>query len=278
MGEAAYLIGDIDGATALALLEWQVELGADEAILDEPQNRFLEVAQVSAKAAPPKSVPATPRQSANKVSDFDISLQDAKALATSATNLQELATAQQSFDGLALKRGARSFCFSDGRPDARVMIIGEAPSDEEDASGKPFSGPAGRMLDLMFEAIGLSRHDPAAEKSLYLINTLPWHPPGDRMLHEKEIALALPFLERHIELADPDILVLMGNAPCMAGLGKSGITRLRGVWHECFGRPALPMAHPSVLLSAPMAKRAAWADLLSLADHLARPPSSPNNG
>lgn len=278
MGEAAYLIGDIDGATALALLEWQVELGADEAILDEPQNRFLELAPAPAKTAPPKEAGASQRKPVQRPSDFDVSLQDAQALAASATTLQELATAQQSFDGLALKRGARNFCFSDGRADARVMIIGEAPSDEEDASGKPFSGPSGDMLDLMFDAIGLSRHNPAAEKSLYLINTLPWHPPGDRMLHEKEIALALPFLERHVELADPDVLVLMGNAPCMAALGRSGITRLRGVWQKCFGRPALPMAHPSLLLRAPMAKREAWADLLSLAVHLAGPPSSREQG
>lgn len=270
MGEAAYLIGEIDGATALALLEWQVELGADEAILDEPQDRFLEVAPASANPALPKAAKAAPAQkNLRKASDFDLVLQDAKALAASAANLQELATAQQSFDGLTLKRGARNFCFADGRPDARVMIIGEAPSDEDDVAGKPFSGAAGKMLDRMFEAIGLTRDNPDAEKALYLVNALPWHPPGDRLPNEKETALSLPFLQRHIELADPDVLVLMGNAPCMAMLGRSGLTRLRGNWTECSGRPALPMMHPAALLQAPMAKREAWADLLSLAAHLA---------
>ena len=76
--------------------------------------------------------------------------------------------------------------------------------------------------------------------------------------------MMLPFVQRHVELAQPEILVLMGNISCQAALGKRGITRLRGQWAEAFGRPALPMTHPAYLLRQPQAKREAWADLLSL--------------
>lgn len=76
--------------------------------------------------------------------------------------------------------------------------------------------------------------------------------------------MMLPFLTRHVELAAPDVIVLMGNHACRAALGKAGITRLRGSWAEAFGRPTLPMFHPAYLLRTPTAKRDAWADLLAL--------------
>ena len=87
-----------------------------------------------------------------------------------------------------------------------------------------------------------------------------------------EIAMSLPFLRRHIELAAPDVIVLMGNTPCAAALGREGITRLRGTWTEAFGLPALPMTHPAYLLRQPAAKREAWADLLEIAARLDLPP------
>ena len=148
------------------------------------------------------------------------------------------------------------------------MIVGEAPGRDEDIEGRPFVGKAGQLLDKMLAAIGLSRTAMDPEQAVYITNVLPWRPPSNRTPEPDEIAMLLPFLERHIALADPAFVVLMGNTPCQALLGRSGITRLRGNWVEVLGRPALPMVHPAYLLRMPAAKREAWADLLALKGRL----------
>jgi DNA polymerase len=168
----------------------------------------------------------------------------------------------------ALTGGARSLGFADGRSEARVMIVGEAPGRDEDLQGLPFGGKAGQLLDRMFAAIGLGRAEPDPGRALYITNVLPWRPPQNRDPTPQEIAMLRPFLERHIALADPALLVVMGNISCDALLGRRGITRLRGTWTEALGRPALPMFHPSFLLRQPVQKRQAWADLLTLKDRL----------
>jgi DNA polymerase len=170
----------------------------------------------------------------------------------------------QAYDGSPLKKGARSFVFSDGNPDARVMVVGEGPGAEEDREGKPFVGPAGRLLDQMFAAIGLNRATPDAQNALYITNVVPYRPPGNRNPTPEEIAMFTPFLLRHIELADPDIIIPMGNIALTALLDRQGITKLRGTWTEVLGKPALPMFHPSYLLRNPISKREAWADLLDI--------------
>jgi DNA polymerase len=245
----------IDAASALALLQWQMELGADEAILDTPVDRYA--LQDTAPATPKQPAITTPVPPADPVAT-------ATALAASATSLESLAAAMSAFDLCDLKRGARNFVFADGDPRARVMIVGEAPGREEDLEGRPFVGRAGQLLDRMLDAIGLSRAHPAAESAVYITNVLPWRPPANRTPDATEIAMFLPFLARHIDLAAPDVLVLMGNTPCQALLGRAAITRIRGQWTEVQGRPALPMFHPAYLLRNPAAKREAWADLLAL--------------
>ena len=120
------------------------------------------------------------------------------------------------------------------------------------------------MLDRMFAAIGLSRTSPDSETALYLTNVLPWRPPGNRDPSAEEIAMLLPFVQRHIALVDPQVVVVMGNTPLQALTGTNGILRARGNWMQALGRPVLPMAHPSHLLRTPAAKREAWADLLAL--------------
>ena len=254
-------IGDIDGATALALLAWQIELGADEAICDSPLDRYglshETPARPAAAGAPPAVIPPSSAAPSPAPSA-------ALAIAAEAHDLQTLAALMAAFDRCDLRRGARSFVFADGDPRARVMIVGEAPGREEDIEGRPFVGPAGQLLDRMLAAIGLSRSDPAPERAVYITNVLPWRPPANRTPASDEIAMFLPFLHRHVELAAPDILVLMGNTPCQALLGRGGITRIRGQWTEALGRPALPMFHPAYLLRTPEAKREAWADLLAL--------------
>ena len=143
------------------------------------------------------------------------------------------------------------------------MVIGEAPGRDEDRAGKPFVGRAGQLLDRMFEAIGMGRGAEGAN-AIYITNILPWRPPQNRDPSPEEIAMMRPFIDRHVELAAPEILVLMGNISCQAMLGRRGITRLRGQWQEALERPVMPMFHPAYLLRNPGAKREAWADLLSL--------------
>jgi uracil-DNA glycosylase family 4 len=163
-----------------------------------------------------------------------------------------------------LKKGARNLVFSDGNPSARVLILGEAPGVEEDRLGRPFVGRAGQLLDLMFAAIGLARHSSDAATALYITNVMPWRPPQNRDPEPQEIAMMRPFVERHIALVNPDVVVLVGNTPLQAVLNTKGILKLRGHWTEALGKPVLPMTHPAYLLRNPAAKREAWADLLSL--------------
>ncbi len=244
-----------------ALLEWQVELGATEAILDAPLDRYaLETVKPAPKVAAPANAPS-PTLPVPVETD---AVGDATRAAESAGDLPALAAAMQAYDHCELKKGARSFVFSDGNPAARVMIVGEAPGREEDRAGKPFVGRAGQLLDRMLAAIDLGRAHEDPARAVYITNVLPWRPPSNRTPDAEEIAMMLPFLRRHIALADPDLVVVMGNTPCQALLGRAGITRLRGQWVEVLGKPCLPMFHPAYLLRNPIAKREAWADLLDL--------------
>ncbi|WP_164659372.1 uracil-DNA glycosylase family protein [Tropicibacter sp. Alg240-R139] len=243
----------LDYHTARTLLEWQVELGVSETIGDSPVDRYSlpDKATKPKKAKAEQIVPAKPRD----VDPVDIARRAAKAV----TSLEHLQAAMAAFELCELKKGARNLVFADGNPEARVMIIGEAPGRDEDREGRPFVGRAGQLLDRMLEAIDLSR-----ESSVYVTNVLPWRPPQNRDPRPDEIGMLKPFLERHVELVKPEVLVLMGNISCQAVLAKRGITRLRGKWDTALNLPAIPMFHPAYLLRQPQAKRQAWADLLEL--------------
>ncbi len=250
----------LDHETARALLAWQVELGADEAIGDAPVNRF-ELAQ-PAPRKPVPSVAAVTAPAPAKAGDDGVAV--ARKAAAEAQSLDDLRAALESFSHCDLKRGARNTVFADGNPQARVMVIGEAPGRDEDIQGKPFVGRAGQLLDRMFAAIGMARDHADSAASVYITNILPWRPPQNRDPLPEEIAMMLPFVKRHVELVGPEVLVLMGNISCQALLGRKGITRLRGNWTSALGHPVLPMFHPAYLLRNPAAKREAWADLLTL--------------
>ncbi len=250
---------DLDFHSAKALLEWQIEMGATEAICETPINRY-EVPKTA-----PKPKPKAEAAPLEKVAGPD-PVADAQALAAGADTLEALAEAQAAYSHCDLKQGARNFVFSDGQPGARIMVIGEAPGRDEDLQGKPFVGRAGQLLDQMMAAID---HDRAgAERPVYITNILPWRPPQNRDPKPEEIAMMMPFVERHVELAKPDLLILMGNISCLALMGRKGITRLRGKWVEVLGKPAMPMFHPAYLLRNPAAKREAWHDLLMVQEKL----------
>lgn len=257
----------LDAATALALLDWQREMGVDEPIADAPLDRYAEATPapraplVPAAPAPAAAAPVAPQDGADLPAV-------AAALAARAASLPDLAAAMERFDGLDIRKGARSFVFADGNPAARVMIVGDPPDEDEDRAGRPFAGRAGAMLDRMLAAVGLARDAVDAERSVYLTTALPWRTPGGRLPTEPETLAMRPFLERHVELAAPDLLVVMGNVACQSVLGRSGVLRMRGTWAAAFGRPVMPMAHPCYLLGNAAAKRDAWADLLEIAARL----------
>lgn len=256
----------LDPYAAQAALAWQIELGATDAICDAPVNRYElpDRAPDRALARAGGAVPGNAPGGAKPAPIFVAPVQedpvaDARAAAAACDTLQALQAAVAGFDHCELKKGARNTVFADGVAGARVMIIGEAPGRDEDREGRPFVGRAGQLLDRMLGAIGLSRAE-----SVYITNVLPWRPPQNRTPRPDEIAMMKPFLERHVALAKPEILVLTGNSSCNAVLGQGGITRIRGHWTQAMGLPILPMLHPAYLLRTPQAKRDTWADLLAL--------------
>lgn len=289
---------DIDTATpegwhaALAALAWQFDAGVAEVIGETPVNAYdlpdrapwlpAPQAQAQARGQPAATQGAAPAPRAaaepyvpslspaeRERQAADAAVAEAAAAAARAPDLDALRAAMAAYDHCELKRGARNLVFSDGRRGARVLVLGEAPGRDEDMAGKPFVGAAGQLLDRMFAAIGLSRDNPDTEQALYITNVMPWRPPANRDPSPEEIAMMRPFVERHITLADPDIVVLMGNTPCACILGAKGILRLRGQWTEALGKPVMPMTHPAYLLRNPAAKREAWADLLAIRAKLA---------
>lgn len=244
---------------ALAQLAWQVELGADEAIAQVAANRYEEKAK-------PKEIKKPVEEASSPAIPVEVDVAaEAKRLAASCIDLDTLRATIEMFEGCALKRGARNTVFSDGNPAARVMIVGEAPGRDEDREGKPFIGRSGQLLDKMLAAIGLSRMAEDSEQAVYITNVLPWRPPQNRDPLAEEKAIMKPFLMRHIELAKPDVLLMVGNPSNQTLLEtEKGVTRLRGQWYSVAGIPALPIFHPAYLLRAPAQKKLAWADLLML--------------
>ena len=246
----------LDWHQAKALLEWQIELGATEAILDAPVNRF----ELTDKAPSKEPAKAQKQTHAPRVEEVD-PVAVAEMAAAGAQDLAGLKQAMAQFEHCQLKRGARQLVFADGNPDAKIMILGEGPGRDEDMEGRPFVGRAGQLLDRMFAAIGLSRTADDAGTSIYITNVVPWRPPQNRDPSPNEIDMMLPFLRRHIALAKPEIIVAMGNISCQALLGKRGVTKLRGQWATGCSVDVMPMFHPAYLLRNPLAKREAWQDL-----------------
>jgi uracil-DNA glycosylase family 4 len=248
----------------VALLDWQVALGADEAIGDVPIDRYALEAVVSKPAAPKLAPGARPPPPPIPVPEKFDAVALAREAAEGAGDLAALAQAHEGFNLCTLKQGARNFVGAEGHGAARVMFVGDAPGRAEDQAGRPFVGAQGALLDRMLAAIGLDRAAESPEKGAYLMHVMPWRTAGAGMPLEEDLAMMVPFVQQHIALVQPEVVVCMGNAACQALLGRAGITRLRGQWTEVMGRPALPMFAPEMLLGQPAAKREAWADLLAL--------------
>lgn len=270
-------------------LRWLNDVGADDAILEAPVDRYqaapaaravetparpAEMPRPQARGprettaldrAPPRTIDAILRPTADL--DRSADLASARALAAGANSLAELRAALEAFEGCPLKKTARNLVFADGNPNAELMFVGEAPGREEDEKGLPFVGVSGQLLDRFLAAIGRDR------TNVYIVNTLPWRPPDNREPALAEASVCLPFLKRHIALVKPKVVVALGAtaAKNLFDTGE-GITRLRGKWqtlevegHSC---PAMATFHPAALLRVPLNKRYVWRDLLSVAEKL----------
>lgn len=260
----------------LATLAWLVEAGADEAIQETPVNRLKaketpqRVPQAqSAPAVPPRAALAPPQTSVTVAGD---PIGNAMAAAASASSLAELKAALETFEGSALKRMATNTVFADGVAQSRIMLIGEAPGRDEDRLGRPFVGRAGQLLDKMLAAVGLDR-----AQNCYITNVMNWRPPDNRDPAPEEAAICLPFLRRHIELADPKLILLLGSVAARHVMGISdGIMKTRGRWLEYrVGRGMVPLMatlHPAYLLRQPAHKKLAWRDLQAFAAKLEQLP------
>jgi DNA polymerase len=164
----------------------------------------------------------------------------------------------------------RQTVFGVGHPRAHWMVVGEAPGEQEDLRGEPFVGPAGRLLDQMLAALGLTRAEAAAEgapplspeRQVYIANTLKCRPPGNRNPEPAELAKCEPFLVRQIELVQPQVILAMGRFAVQALLRTDEpIGRLRGRVHRYQGVPLIVTYHPAYLLRNLLDKAKAWDDL-----------------
>jgi uracil-DNA glycosylase len=258
------------------LLAFYLEAGVDCALGDVPVDRLAEPeppAHLRELPAPAQLVrampaPAIPLARAEAPPAPDAAIASARDLARTAPTLDALRELMQKFDGCALKSTATQLVFADGNPKARVMFVGEAPGRDEDIEGLPFVGRSGKLLDRMIGAIGLDR------TKVYIANVIPWRPPGNRTPTPQETLVCLPFIQRQIELVDPDVLVTLGNPSTQTLLGtREGIMRTRGKWFDYDTGTrvirALPTFHPAYLLRSPAYKRFSWQDLRTIAKALA---------
>ncbi|WP_032112733.1 uracil-DNA glycosylase [Candidatus Paracaedibacter symbiosus] len=253
------------------IIEWHVDAGVTVAVGEEPRSLYaVRVEPPAANIVPVIQAVASP--STNFPPQFDSNPMKktisppSRRLAQQCQTLEELRQAMSNFNDCPLKLTATNMVFSDGNPEAKIMVIGEAPGADEDIQGKPFVGLSGKLLDRMFATIGLSR-----QENIYIINIVPWRPPGNRQPTTQEITQCLPFVQRHIELIRPDLLILVGGVAAKTILDTNeGIMRLRGRWHdytsEGLEAPIKCMAtfHPAFLLRSPAQKAQVWRDLLTV--------------
>jgi uracil-DNA glycosylase family 4 len=256
------------------LLRFYLEAGVDAVLTEVPVNRLAPIAEPVAQPAPPRAdppprplaAPAAPAAAPPPVPE--VAAMAARDAAVSARTLDELRALLEKFDGCALKATATQLVFARGNPQAKIMLVGEAPGRDEDLAGEPFVGRSGKLLDLMLAAIGLDN------ASVYIANIIPWRPPGNRTPTPQETQICLPFVRRQIELVDPNVLVCLGNPSSQGILGtREGIMRTRGRWmdYDTGTRTIKAMAtfHPAYLLRSPAYKRLAWQDFRAVKKALA---------
>src|SRR6267142_952663 len=247
--------------TVQQLLAFYLEAGVDCALTEAPVNRLSDP---DIDPAPREAAPAPLRTMANTIPPSrseaapapEVAILSAREAARTAPTLEALRALLENFDGCALKSTA-----------TRLVFVDEAPGREEDIAGLPSVGRSGKLLDRMISAIGLDR------SSVYIANVIPWRPPGNRTPTPQETQICLPFIQRQIELVNPDVLVTLGNPSTQTLLStREGIMKTRGKWfdYDTGTRTirAIATFHPAYLLRSPSYKRMSWQDLRAIAKAL----------
>ncbi|HIF24796.1 MAG TPA: uracil-DNA glycosylase [Micavibrio sp.] len=276
----------------IAALQWHVDVGATEALEDTPvdatampeipRHEPADASQgrVTGGAQANQSASAAGLGAGSQVTGTSDAAKAALALAREVDSVESLREAIAGFDGIPLKKTATNMVFSDGNPEAKIMLIGEAPGADEDRQGKPFAGANGQLLDKILGSIGLSRTAEDLEKAVYITNILNWRPPGGRSLNPAEIEVSLPFIEKHIALVKPKVLIFCGGGTAKALLNSSeGMSKLRGKMKDYKtltdglldtpqAIPAIATYTPEQLLLNPGQKRLVWQDMLRLQQFL----------
>jgi len=273
------------------ILSWYLNAGVDEAMGEQPLDRYalasqalalrqaeaekvLQASEAERAALPPKP---EPRQNFGPVAVQPVdhgasedAIKMAVDVAGACKTIEDLQAALEAFDGCALKKNAMNLVFADGPTDAKVMLVGDVPGEQEDRQGVPFVGPGGQLLNKMLASIDVDRSE------VFVSNSVFWRPPGNRGLHPGEIAVCLPFVERIIEIVDPQILITLGGPTTHSLLAQQGnISKLVGRWFTYetskMSHPiaACALYHPEFLIKSPAMKRQAWANLLDIQDKIA---------
>ena len=183
-------------------------------------------------------------------------------------DLAQLETEAKTSKPPALEGLSDNLVFGEGDPDANLIIVGEAPGEDEDLQGRPFVGRSGQLLDRILESVGLHRDD------IYITNIVKYRPPGNRNPKPDEIAASEPLLIEQIKLIRPQIIATLGNVPTQYFAGtKEGITKTRGNWFEWNGIRVMPLFHPAYLLRNPSRERNSpkwlmWEDMKKLKETL----------
>ena len=257
----------MDALSALAL---QIEWGADEALADHPLDRRVIRPAAPPPRAPPPIAPSAPAPQAGTA------LSRAESLAAAATDLAGLREALAGFDGCALRHTATNLVFGEGDPESGIVLVADVPGAAEDRAGFPFAGLGGAFLDRMLASVGLNR------EGVHTCSLLPWRPPGDRKPAEAEIQLCLPFLWRHLALAQPRYVLLFGALTTKILLPEIG-RRPRAGWHplplpgSAVPPQALLLGSPAAIQATPQAKRDALGEFVTAPTGPRRRPGCPLN-
>ncbi len=258
----------------LEVLNWLADIGADEAVGEYPSlAQWVSPSRIGSVTKQTPRVPTTAFLSPKHPLDCAAlgprfrSNTSSPPVKIEAESLPALRSELEAFDGCPLKTTAMNLVFGEGPVQAKLMVIGDSPSEDDDRQGRPFTGQTGALLDQIFASIGMKREE------VYISPLLFWRPPGNRSPTNEEVEACLPFVERQIAIVQPKVLFTLGATPSKYLLRtKEGFTRLRGRWqsynpplaaNKAAEIPCLPLYHPSYLLRQPTMKRLLWIDLLN---------------
>jgi DNA polymerase len=269
----------IEKSNLYELLNWYREMGVDTVVGDNLKEEIKPKKALKRKATTvvtkKETSPENPIKTIQKNINFGLespfkAASEARALADKAQTLDELREIVKNFEGCQLKKTATNTVFGEGVPNANIMFVGEAPGATEDAEGRPFCGDSGKLLDKMLSSIGLSR-----KENFYITNTVFWRPPGNRQPTQQEIEICRPFVEKHIALVAPKLIVLVGSTAATSLIGPHiQITKIRKEYYQYTNPylnqeiPVTALFHPAYLLRQPLQKKTMWYDLLHLQDYI----------